>query len=94
MRKRFAKEIEADVQERLISRLWRAAAQENYETWRVHTPTFPSTGGGGIIIGEYNPVVTGDKASILVEEQAAVAAAQTERLARVERYARRYTRRR
>jgi trigger factor len=28
VRKRFAKEIEADVQERLISRLWRAAAQE------------------------------------------------------------------
>src|SRR5262245_44167591 len=28
VRKRFAKEIEADVRERLISRLWREAAQE------------------------------------------------------------------
>jgi hypothetical protein len=38
-----------------------AAAEENYESWRLHTPTFPSTGGGGVIIGEYNPVITGDK---------------------------------
>jgi len=38
-----------------------AGAQENYETWRLHTPTFPSTGGGGVIIGEYKPVIAGDK---------------------------------
>ena len=38
-----------------------AAAQENYESWRLHTPTFPSTGGGGVMIGEYKPVIVGDK---------------------------------
>ena len=37
-----------------------ARAQENYESWRLHTPTFPSTGGGGIMIGGYNPVVDGN----------------------------------
>jgi len=36
-----------------------AGAQENYESWRLHTPTFPSTGGGGVIIGEYRPVIAG-----------------------------------
>ena len=35
--------------------------QINYESWRLHTATFPSTGGGGVIIGEYNPVIAGDK---------------------------------
>ena len=38
-----------------------AAAQEDFSTWRLHTPTFGSTGGGGVIIGEYNPVIAGDK---------------------------------
>ncbi len=38
-----------------------ALGQENYESWRLHTPTFPSTGGGGIIIGGYNPVIDGNK---------------------------------
>src|SRR2546423_5904838 len=38
-----------------------AAAQENYGSWRLHTPTFPSTGGNGVIIGEYRPVIAGDK---------------------------------
>ena len=38
-----------------------AVAQENYESWRLHTPTFPSTGGGGVMIGEYKPVIVGDK---------------------------------
>jgi hypothetical protein len=38
-----------------------AMAQENYESWRLHTPTFPSTGGGGVMIGEYKPVIAGDK---------------------------------
>ena len=36
-------------------------AQENYESWRPHTPTFESTGGGGVVIGEYKPVIVGDK---------------------------------
>jgi len=38
-----------------------SAAPENYATWRLHTPTFPSTGGNGVIIGQYNPVIDGDK---------------------------------
>jgi hypothetical protein len=37
------------------------AAEENYETWGVLKSTFPSTGGGGVMIGGYNPVVVGDK---------------------------------
>ena len=36
-------------------------AQENYESWPIHKSTFPSTGGGGIMIGEYNPVIAGEK---------------------------------
>ena len=43
------------------ARSGRGRAQENFESWRLHTPNFPSTGGGGIIIGEYNPVIVGDK---------------------------------
>ena len=38
-----------------------AAAQENYASWRLHTETFPSTGGNGVMIGEYRPVIAGDK---------------------------------
>ena len=38
-----------------------ATAQENYESWRLHVSKFPSTGGGGMIIGDYNPVIAGDK---------------------------------
>ena len=38
-----------------------ASAQENYESWPVLRSTFPSTGGGGIIIKGYDPVVTGGK---------------------------------
>jgi|SRR5437588_4259130 len=38
-----------------------AVAQENYENWHLHTQTFPSTGGNGVIIGEYQPVIAGDK---------------------------------
>src|SRR5712671_469433 len=34
---------------------------ENFESWRLHTPTFGSTGGNGVIIGEYRPVISGDK---------------------------------
>jgi hypothetical protein len=38
-----------------------AAAQESYESWAVLASTFPSTGGGGIIIKGYDPVITGGK---------------------------------
>ncbi len=45
----------------LLPGAWQALAQapEAYESWPVLPPTFPSTGGGGIVIGEYRPVVTG-----------------------------------
>jgi hypothetical protein len=38
-----------------------AAAQENYEGWAPLQPDFESTGGGGIMIGGYDPVIVGDK---------------------------------
>lgn len=38
-----------------------ALAQENYASWRLHTETFPSTGGEGVMIGGYKPVVAGNK---------------------------------
>jgi hypothetical protein len=38
-----------------------AAAQEKFDNWEILQSTFPSTGGGGIVIGEYNPVIVGDK---------------------------------
>ena len=38
-----------------------AGAQENYESWPVLRSTFPSTGGGGITIKGYDPVITGGK---------------------------------
>lgn len=34
---------------------------ENYESWPVLKSTFPSTGGGGIMIKGYDPVITGGK---------------------------------
>jgi hypothetical protein len=37
------------------------SAQENYDGWPVLVNPFESTGGGGIMIGEYRPVVVGDK---------------------------------
>jgi hypothetical protein len=36
-------------------------AQENYESWELLQSTFESTGGGGIIIKGYDPVIVGDK---------------------------------
>jgi hypothetical protein len=36
-----------------------AAAQENYEAWEPLQSTFESTGGGGIVIAGYDPVITG-----------------------------------
>jgi hypothetical protein len=38
-----------------------ASAQESYESWAVLKNPFESTGGGGVMIGEYNPVIVGSK---------------------------------
>jgi len=38
-----------------------ASAEENYESWTVLRSTFPSTGGNGIMIKGYDPVIAGDK---------------------------------
>ena len=38
-----------------------ASAQESYESWPLLRSTFPSTGGGGIVIKGYDPVITGGK---------------------------------
>jgi hypothetical protein len=38
-----------------------AHAQESYESWELLPDTFESTGGGGIIIKGYDPVIVGDK---------------------------------
>jgi hypothetical protein len=38
-----------------------AAATEDYASWPVLESTFPSTGGGGITIKGYDPVITGGK---------------------------------
>jgi hypothetical protein len=38
-----------------------AAAEESYESWPLLRSTFPSTGGGGIVIKGYDPVITGGK---------------------------------
>jgi hypothetical protein len=37
------------------------SAQEDYSAWDVLTNPFPSTGGGGIMIDGYKPVVKGGK---------------------------------
>ena len=38
-----------------------AAAQENFESWAPLADPFPSTGGGGIMIHDYDPVVADGK---------------------------------
>jgi hypothetical protein len=38
-----------------------ASAEESYESWPMLRSTFPSTGGGGITIKGYDPVITGGK---------------------------------
>ena len=38
-----------------------ASAEESYESWQVLKNPFESTGGGGVMIGEYNPVIVGSK---------------------------------
>ena len=37
------------------------AAEENYESWAILKNPFESTGGGGVMIGEYNPIIVGNK---------------------------------
>ena len=39
------------------------SAQEKFETWPLLKGEFPSTGGGGIVIKGYNPVIAGGKCS-------------------------------
>ena len=39
----------------------RACAQEDFSAWAPLQSTFESTGGGGIMIGGYDPVIVGDK---------------------------------
>ena len=36
-------------------------AQESYDSWAILQNPFESTGGGGIMIGGYNPVVVGSR---------------------------------
>jgi hypothetical protein len=36
-------------------------AEESYESWAILKNPFESTGGGGVMIGEYNPVIVGSK---------------------------------
>ena len=38
-----------------------AQGSEDFSTWRLHVERFESTGGGGVTIGEYKPVIAGDK---------------------------------
>jgi hypothetical protein len=38
-----------------------ATAEDNFEAWPLLKSPFPSTGGGGVMIGEYNPVIVGEK---------------------------------
>jgi hypothetical protein len=38
-----------------------AHAEEDLSAWSLLQPSFPSTGGGGVVIGEYDPVVEGDR---------------------------------
>jgi hypothetical protein len=43
-----------------LSSLTLAHAQEKYDTWPLFQSEFESTGGGGIIIKGYDPVITGN----------------------------------
>ena len=49
-----------------------ASAQENYESWKPLTSSFLSTGGNGIMIKGYDPVITGDKCVTSAERLSAV----------------------
>lgn len=45
----------------IFSATFSALAQDNYESWPVLKSSFPSTGGNGIVIKGYDPVITGNK---------------------------------
>lgn len=45
----------------LLASLAGGAAAEDYAAWPVLEPRFPSTGGGGWMIGEYLPEHRGDR---------------------------------
>jgi hypothetical protein len=45
----------------LLSKIPEGLSEENYESWAVLKNPFESTGGGGVMIGEYNPVIVGSK---------------------------------
>ena len=38
-----------------------AVAEDNFASWPVLKSTFPSTGGGGVMIKGYDPVISGGK---------------------------------
>lgn len=40
---------------------WGAAAEDDYGAWPVLQERFPSTGGGGVMIEGYRPVLAGDR---------------------------------
>jgi hypothetical protein len=44
-----------------LLRIPEGLAEENYEGWAILKNPFESTGGGGVMIGEYNPVIVGSK---------------------------------
>jgi hypothetical protein len=45
----------------LLSKIPEGLSEENYESWAVLKNPFESTGGDGVMIGEYNPVIVGSK---------------------------------
>jgi len=51
----------ADFQDALLAPAAPGLAQENYESWPLLKSTFLSTGGNGIIIKGYDPVIVGGK---------------------------------
>jgi hypothetical protein len=44
-----------------LSAIAGVSAQESYDGWPLLQNPFESTGGGGIMIGEYRPVIVGNK---------------------------------
>lgn len=38
-----------------------SAMEEDYMRWSIQADRFPSTGGNGVVIGEYRPVVIADR---------------------------------
>ena len=44
----------------LMTAMLSAAAAENYESWALLQNPFESTGGGGIMIDKYDPVIDGN----------------------------------